>query len=571
MIIPNEPAERLVFLRDLLRKCEVSLDTRSTRYKRIRRFFLYGSDSTKEARYNKIWHSLRLKASFIYSQRATRFSIDPGPEVDESVGPMCEIASRVISNCWRDSDGARQFATAVFWAQGYGAMFVKLGWVGGRLVTWIFEPRCFGVLREECPKMDDQEAVSFKYYSPKSDILRALLTGGRSAADIQSILDNLSVAPGSDEEQSDTDAFSGRIVISQSQPTMIGAITGITQPAGPNIEPMVAENLAEMREIWVWDDSSHDYQVFTIALPDTIIFDRPASQLFVCGEKPFVGVVPVPLYDYFWGFSEGQQLIPLQQWREKRMSQLDKLWERQLKPPVFATGLTGNVDEKYAAAMRSGGVISNQLPTGKFEPLTPQMPPEPFSEVLEIDQMFNQTLGLPDIARASETPGKSRAGGESGALAAMAQAPVMQQALEVETSLAKIGELILKVLRKEDKTVYVTDQGEKFSMSQIPEDVTVTVAAHSSSPLFAGALKQEAAEMLQAGIIDPEAYLELTDPPMKDWLLTRLKKRQQQEAQEKQGEEAMMIESLKQTPPPERAKLLASIFPWSKARTQSRK
>jgi hypothetical protein len=77
-----------------------------------------------------------------------------------------------------------------------------------------------------------------------------------------------------------------------------------------------------MTELWVWNDETKDYQVVTKADPDVIIYDRPGESMFLKGELPFVQICPNPLYDYYWGASEVQRLVYLQQLRNKRMTEI---------------------------------------------------------------------------------------------------------------------------------------------------------------------------------------------------------------------------------------------------------
>jgi hypothetical protein len=46
-----------------------------------------------------------------------------------------------------------------------------------------------------------------------------------------------------------------------------------------------------------------------------------------------VQICPNPLYDYFWGASEVQRLIYLQQLRNRRMAEILDLLSKQVAPP----------------------------------------------------------------------------------------------------------------------------------------------------------------------------------------------------------------------------------------------
>jgi hypothetical protein len=46
------------------------------------------------------------------------------------------------------------------------------------------------------------------------------------------------------------------------------------------------------------------------------------------------------------------------------------------------------LDEKNFALNRAGGILATDMPSAKVEKLAPQMPPDLFREIGEIDLMF---------------------------------------------------------------------------------------------------------------------------------------------------------------------------------------
>ena len=112
-----------------------------------------------------------------------------------------------------------------------------------------------------------------------------------------------------------------RIIMSQVNPTMYGNVN-LDLAGQMKYKATVAEDTVEMTELWVWNDDIGDYQVVTKADPDIIIYDRPGESVFLKGELPFVQICPNPLYDYYWGGSEVQRLVYLQQLRNKRLAEI---------------------------------------------------------------------------------------------------------------------------------------------------------------------------------------------------------------------------------------------------------
>ena len=56
----------------------------------------------------------------------------------------------------------------------------------------------------------------------------------------------------------------------------------------------------------------------------------------------------------------------------------------------------------------------------------------------------------------------------------------------------------------------------------------VKVDAHSNSPIFTEDLKQLAFNLHKAGAIDKESLLDLLEPPMKQLLIDKLKRREKE-------------------------------------------
>ena len=128
-----------------------------------------------------------------------------------------------------------------------------------------------------------------------------------------------------------------RIITTAVTPTIYGNIN-IDLSGYNKYKPQVAEDTVEMKELWLWNDETKDYQVVTIADPNVVIYDRPGESVFLKGELPFIQVAPNPQFDYFWGQSEVQKLIYLQEMRNKRMSEILDLLSKQTNPPTAQIG-----------------------------------------------------------------------------------------------------------------------------------------------------------------------------------------------------------------------------------------
>lgn len=564
MRLPEDDREREIKIREVLDQCLVTIGQRRSRYSELRKWVLFGSTGAMAARFNKIYPTLDQLTAFTFAAESTRFAIELSEDEDnesksahDDEAERCDILSQAIRDSWHDGHGDSAFIEAVFWAYAYGTMIPKQVWMGGQNRYYLVEPGNFGVLREDVSLLDDQEAMVHCYCIGKDQLRRLLVAKGSAPEVIEAFMHQVPVV-GGDKTTPQEENFVGRLVVSQATPTMVGAVMDL-QNWSSSLSPEVREDLVEMHELWIWDDSIDEYRVVTLAGNEHIIFDRSGSSMVPKGEQPFTKVCPSPIYNYFWGKSEAEALIPLQTWREDRMRQIDSLWQRQLKPPVVMSGFMGITDEKVAALWRAGGSIGEQNPNAKAQPLSPTMPPNVFDELHEIDQMFEYTVGLPPITQGRGEPGV-RGGEQADAMAKMPAARMRKRALQVEAALERIGCLTFKFLQRESRKVYRTEAGQAFVAGQFPADFTVTVAAHTSSPLFAGELKQDAEILFKAGLIDGSSMLEMMDPPMLQVLQSRLKKKQQAEQQEAEQEKQMLSEALQHLAPPEKAGFLVKLM-----------
>jgi len=294
--------------------------------------------------------------------------------------------------------------------------------------------------------------------------------------------------------------------------------------------------------LWVWNDETKDYQCVTKADPDIIIYDRPGSSIFLKGELPFVQICPNPLYDYYWGGSEVQRLVYLQDLRNKRMTEILDLLSKQVSPPTALIGFTGILDEKNFALNRAGGLLATDMPNAKVEKLAPTIPPDLFKEIGEIDLMFEEASGIVSVLQGRGEAGV-RSSGHASQLARLGSSRAKKRALIIEDSLEKVATLYLKCMQVYDNTHFKDMEGNKFIAEQFTKDYTVKVDAHSNSPIFMEDMRQLAFNLFKAQVIDKESLLDLLEPPMKQLLKDRLKK------MEAKGE-AQAAAKQAQTPPP---------------------
>ena len=522
MRIPKEPLQRELFYLDLIQKCLVSREERRPDYASLRSWYLFGNGpSETPAIFNKIYPHIDQLTSFLYSAETTRFSINLGAAVNELEHRKIPTLTRALNDEWLNSNADQVFSQAVSWALAYNSTFVKLI-INNGIHPYMVEPGSMGVLREDTPYTDRQEAIVQSYYITKSELYARLYAHPNREAIVKRV---------SATQHERTEIANGveRIILSASNPTMYGNVN--LDLAGNNkYKATVSEETVEMIELWVWNDDTADYQVVTRADPDIIIYDRPGEQVFLKGELPFIQVCPNPLYDYYWGQSEVSRLVYLQQLRTKRLAEILDLLSKQVSPPTALIGFTGILDEKNFALNRAGGLLATDMPNAKVEKLAPTIPPDLFKELTQIDQMFEEVSGIGNVLQGKGEAGV-RSSGHASQLARMGSSRAKKRALVIEDSLEKLATLYLKCMQSYDNTHFKDSEGLPFIAEQFTKDFVVKVDAHSNSPIFTEDLRQLAFNLFKAQAIDKESLLDLLEPPMKQLLKDRLKKMEKMQAE----------------------------------------
>ena len=516
MRIPTKPEEREFFYLDLINKCDVSKDERNGDYSSLRSFFLFGAGPEESpAPFNKIASHIDQLSSFLYSAETTRFNIALGAGVSDEQHRYVPSLTQALHDEWNNSNADQVFSTALNWALVYNTTFIKLVPYNNSIMPYLVDPGTIGVLREDVPYTDRQQAMTMTYYSTKQD-LWARLYAHPNRDSIISRITTAQYQPTHIPEGID------RIVMSQTNPTLYGTVN-LDLYGYNRMKARIAEDTVEMTELYVWNDEIQDYQVVTRASPDVIIYDRPNESMFLKGELPFIQICPNPQYDYYWGQSEVSKLVYLQQMRNRRMTEILDLLSKQVNPPTALTGFTGIYDEKNFALNRAGGLIASDMPNAKAERLSPNIPQDLYAQLREIDSMFEETSGIVSVLSGKGEQGV-RSAGHASQLARLGSSRAKKRAMVVEDALEKMATLYLKLMQTYDNQPLKDVEGNKFIPAQFTKDYVVKVDAHSNSPIFMEDLRSLAFNLFKAQAIDKESLIDLLDPPMKQLLKERLRR-----------------------------------------------
>jgi hypothetical protein len=202
---------------------------------------------------------------------------------------------------------------------------------------------------------------------------------------------------------------------------------------------------------------------------------------------------------------------------------------KQVSPPTSLVGFTGILDEKNFALNRPGGLLASDMPNAKVERLAPTMPADLFEVLHEIDAMFAEVSGISNVLSGRGESGV-RSQGHASQLARLGSSRAKKRALIVEDSLEKVATLYLKLMQTYNDTHYKDSDDVPFIIEQFTTDFVVKVDAHSNSPIFQEDLRSLAFNLFKAQAIDKESLLDLVEPPMKQLIKDKLKKREKDQA-----------------------------------------
>ncbi len=557
MKIPANELDRWQLYEDLSQQIFQSKNDRVGQYERLRMYYLYGCDVDNDpATFNKVYPQIDLMRSFLFAAEAVRFGIILGESAPKPLDlPKVPALTRHLNSKWSDSNGDIVYGEALEWSLVYNSMFVKTVvqvTKGGSYSVrpMLIEPHSFGVLREDLPFLDDQEAFGHSYSESYRTLDRKLASHPRHA-DIMSRVS----ASFKREDKDAAPAGVQRIIMSAfpmtGYPNGPGSIT-LPMSTIDTYRAKITDERVEMRELWVWDDDEEQYRVATMASGGVCVYDRVAfdrennpASLFISGEHPFVQVCPLPSYDYFFGHSMVEKVTRLQDARERRFRQNGELLDRQVKPPTSQRGQWQGIPDETAYAREVfGGGMSSIDPTAEFKVYAPTIPTDLYAYVREIDADFNDMMGLSNVTQGKGDSGV-RSKGHAAELARLGSSRVKQRAYVLEDGLDKLATLYMRIIQAYDKSVMVDDKAQKFAPFQFTKDFTVKVDGHSSSPIFAEDYKQMAAELYQAGIIDGEEVLELVNAPSKQLMIEKWKKISAARAQAAKEEKQAKLASVK--------------------------
>jgi hypothetical protein len=546
MIFPDNPLDLEQRVKFLVDACNQSRDDRISLYQKRERYFLFGTDSGEQVRYNRLESHIDLVAAFLYSPDHAFYNLAADRNASDTVVKQAIALQDELNDDFQDGGISDLFAEAIPWSLVYDTMLFKQGWHETRKEHYVelVPPHNFGVFRESEPDLGRQSCFCHTYFLEWSEAAQRVIRAGRGADLPRLTIENRPFVTPMPE-------LLHRMIISSTggsniSGNVIGSVNPVYVPQA-DYQPKVDVSMVRWNELWAWDDACNDYRTFWMCEPDILISDsrktieamRAASQfrgkpltkdfyntesnLFLPKENPFTPIRPYTKYNYFWGVAHIDRLMPLQDWMTERLEQIADILEKQAYPPRVASGMMGLTDEKMEAFGGADSWMFDQMPNAKIEELAPKMPPDLFADFQSINNLFMEASGLTEVISGQGTQGV-RSKSHADSLKKTGGGRIKRTALKLEAPLVRIGDLQLKLKMKNDDTRIIPEpdehgKSESFLPVEIASDVHMRIEGHSHSPLFGDESRELAMLMKKAGAINNELFVRMLNPPNRDNIL----------------------------------------------------
>lgn len=561
MKIPSNQAEKEQLVNYVIECCMASQEERRSLYERRRRYFLYGRNSDNKVKFNRLKGHMKLVSSFLFSPDGLVYNIAPPRNADNATIQQMLALQDDWNEDVHDSGLGDTFAEAVTWALNFDTMIVKMGWndIKGHVFGRLIEPSCFGFWREDDPDFDSQQAMNHRFALDYDEACRRLAKAGH--ADKIPLLSS----PEQPTETGLGDTMQAIIISAVTGSGINETLTGqanVDYEAGPKFRAKLTAPMVSFDETWIWDSEAEDYRIFHSLLDGKILLTDSAETIdavnkaakdkkadpkygsstnwFLEKHNPFVPVTPFTLYNYAWGDAHMEDIIPLQDWSEERLTWIEEILEAQVDPLRTGHGMTGILDEKQD--LDYGAFYADDNPSSKMEEHRPPMPEDVFREFNEIGALMMEASGLTETV-AGKGSGGARGGQQQKQMQITGGGQIRKVAIGLEGALVRMGDIGLRLKMKNDDSPMKLPDGTDFIAAQVPDDFSLRVDGHSHSPLFTLENQERAALLFKAQAIDREWLLRMINPTQKANLLHSLKAREKAESESRRQQQA--VEALK--------------------------
>ncbi len=552
MRIPEEEKKIIKLAQEQIEVCGVSSGNRTAAYQLFSTFIETGKGDGEMALANTLHaHEDRL-SSHLFCPTDARFTLDFENTYPEKILQQGKVAARQLTKAFNRKNFDITFANGVEVALNHGAAIVKITGktgvtnISGREFTHIksadariIPPWLFGVENEGRNNLVDQEAMIETVYLNKYDVWRRIHHMENADKLYKRIMSHSTKTGGSALPSAFINLLSAsalNIAPGGSNPPSPGGITTLSGSGnaflGTNTPQILSEQY-EMTELWVKDDKRGDWLMIQMIAPDVLIAPRYKFENAFCDQcLPYILVQPNIVPGYFWGRSEVMDLLGLQGSLSETMDDFKRLMGLQYDGRYSFEGFDGVTDEMFDDFRSSGWV--NGRAGSKVTDMTPKLPPEAIVYIKLIREMMDDVSGFGNILSGQGESGV-RAGNHANTLMKTASPRLRDRSLVVERQYAAMGDTYLSYMEAKDGNQYYTDpekpEETAFLLDQIPEDRSVQVDSHSSSPIYENDHNQLVVFGLKSGLIGGDDAIEMLNFPNRDELKRKWVKKAEAQAE----------------------------------------
>lgn len=565
--------------------CCASKKDRLVRGAQMRNLYLQGDPSGDPQTYMASFQYIDNLSAYLFSPEELRFILEFYGFTNPVMKAMGQTSTSELHKQLRRGGAYPKISEATTWSLVKGKTFIKLLWANGGFEPTLIQPEMMGVLREDLSSLDEQDAFCHTTYVTEGRFREMLQNHPDKDKLIEKATKYMSASQGDDSPER----------MNQLKQVILGGLNpyqtaGHGQPKGrgqvdwlggpyPTLAPALLAKLVPIHELWVWDEDRGEGEYTTIQFvgEDCIIAGKdrhrnifadpidyqnkqknlaPAEENPLAGKHPFIEFCPNPLDGYFWGRPELTNVALLQKSINKRIDGINKILRMQENPPRVFSGGQGITSQMYSKANNPGGYMTDASPNAKITTLAPELPPDIWADLHELERMFNEMGGFTPVMKGHGESGV-RTQGQAESLIATSSPRFKKRALTIEQQVESLGGLAFAMLQAHVPTVFeawVEDKkagiwskfipanwleqpaipGMKpipFLLSNIPDNAKIMVDSHSSSPAFSHEVRGLMFDLFKAGTITPEQLVMHTHPPGQDSIIEELRgKAIQQEA-----------------------------------------
>lgn len=557
MRIPKAASDLVLFTEETIEQCRISADDRRADAAIFRNLYYTGQIDGTPCRHNKCFTSVDKTASYLFSPVEARFSVTFEADETEQWSDIADASSRHLNREIMRHGVDIAFGQALDLALIESCAFIKLNWTHQGYSPEIIRGHQMGVLREDIDDLDRQDAFTHSYYLTESQFRR--LISAHDKADQTAIMDRVQSAftQRLDNEGSDSSFFHQIVAGGLNPITTTGIPSGNTGTVGVfsrqpdlKISPEVGTKLIQIHDLWVYDDAAEDYSTIRYVDPGIIVEGKYRLQNMgdIPKTHPFIKVCPNEIVNYMWGRSELANLADLQGLLNARWDDANRLIKLKVRPPRAFRGFSTITPEQQLALYSPSGSLTDANPANltSIDTFAPEIPPELMPLIDRIDAAMDDIAGFTPVLSGQGDQGV-RGNAQANTLIRTSSPRLRDRALITERQYGDLGHKCLLMSQAKNANIYHTTKAgggimsmfgggkkkdpQKFLLSQLPEDATVTVYAHTSSPAFSEDNTNKAFALQRAGAIDGEALLDMTNTPNADKLILQLRGRQEAQAE----------------------------------------